>query len=139
MALKTGRFRIRDFAFYIGAILVAIAAFYIAKHISWQSQNPEGGILGTALTTLDNLQEKQLDAYLEVNRLLTTLGTTLLGALGFLLFGGRRNARTRHLWAALLGALFVATSIFYGYLAYLFLLSMLQFGPFDLTSASSGP
>jgi hypothetical protein len=96
-----------------------------------------GGIVGTALTQLNNVQERQLDAYLEVNRLLTTFGTTLLGALGILLFGQHKSSTwERHRWAATLGALCVAISIFFGYVAYLFILSMLRDGIFDLTSSN---
>ncbi len=88
------------------------------------------------MAQLDNIQERQLDAFLEMNRLLTQFATTLLGALGFLLFV-RRGSGTRHRWAALVGALCMAVSIFFGYVAYSFLISMLETRVFDLGPNSS--
>ena len=70
---------------------------------------------------LSDVETKQLDAYLELNRLLTTLGTTMLGAVFFLMFdSSRKLVWKRRWWAAFLGTLFTSVSIFFGYVAYLF-------------------
>jgi hypothetical protein len=142
MARRIVRSGFGDFGFYIVVVSVAILAWQSQSWMTSLSQRQlreqsQAGIVGTALTQLDNIQERQLDAYLEVNRLLTTFGTTLLGALGFLLFGQQKvGTWNRHRWAVLLGVLCVAISIFFGYVAYLFILSMLRDGIFDLTSSN---
>ena len=138
----TKSLQLSSFGYYIIVALVGIGVWKIQGYMTSLSQSQtiqqsEDGVIGPALTQLDNIQERQLDAYLEVNRLLTTFGTTLLGALGFLLIGQKRAVEwTRHRWAALLGALCVAISIFFGYVAYLFILSMLRDGIFDLTASN---
>ena len=153
MGRTTGSRSIGDFGFYVVVILVAIVSWGTQSYMTslpkhqLRDKAPPGGIFGEAVpvTQLTNVQERQLDAYMEVNRLLTTLGTTLLGALGFLLFGQQKaDAWTRHRLAAILGAFFVAVSIFFGYVAYSFVLQQLQnlAQPFevnpslDLTSSS---
>jgi hypothetical protein len=77
-------------------------------------------------------QAQAVDAFSDMNRLLITLGTSLLGAMGLLLFGGiKGRACSRELWAAMAGALSVAVSIYYGYLANLNVMSMVVDGYFD--------
>ena len=96
--------------------------------------NENGGIAGEVVTQCSGVQTQQFDAYLEINRLLTTLGTTLLGAVFYLLFSGGKNlAWKRRKWAAVLGTIFVAVSIFFGYVAYLFIISILQNGNCDIS------
>jgi hypothetical protein len=135
MARTAGSHGIGDFGFYIVVIFVAIVSWWTQSYMASVAQRqltrqaPKDGIFGAVVpvTELTNVQERQLDAYLEVNRLLTTFGTTLLGALGFLLFGQQKAGTwKRHRWAAFLGALFVAVSIFFGYVAYLFVLQKLE-------------
>ncbi len=146
MAQTTGGLGIRTIGFYIAVVFFAIAAWGTQSWMSALAQRqlvekaPTSGIFGEAVpvTQLTDVQQRQLDAYLEVNRLLTTLGTTLLGALGFLLFGQQKaGAWTRHRWAAFLGTFFVAVSIFFGYVAYSFVLQQLQnlVQPFELNPA----
>ena len=132
--------RVSDLVWYVVVILVAI--------LSWESQSfmqhlankqlqaqAQVGVVGESSVNLSAVQTKQFDAYLELNRLLTTLGTTLLGAVFFLLFNSsRRLVWKRRRWAAFLGALFIAVSIFFGYVAYLSFILMLQNGnPLDVT------
>jgi hypothetical protein len=70
------------------------------------------------------IQDKAVDAFLEMNRLLTTLATTLLGAMGLLLFGGFKGRPcSRELWAVIAGAISICLSIYYGYVAYLAVIS----------------
>jgi hypothetical protein len=135
MERTTGGLGIGGFGFYIAVVFCAIAAWGTQSWMSSLAQRqliekaPASGIYGEAVpvTQLTDIQQRQLDAYLEVNRLLTTLGTTLLGALGFLLFGQQKaGAWTKHWWAAFLGAFFVAVSIFFGYVAYSFVVQQLQ-------------
>ena len=128
-----------DFGFYICAALLAIASWEFQGHIWATSQLPPGTILGQEIPFADMIKQ-QLDAYLEVNRLLTTLATTVLGALGIVLFrGGTGLTSTRRLWAAMLGALLVAVSIFFGYVAYGFAMATLQTGSVSFGDPSSAP
>jgi hypothetical protein len=143
MALTIPRPRIGGSGFYIVLFVVSIVA-WLTQHSLVQLTNyyrqPSPGGFESQITDLSGVQNRQLDAYLAVNGMLTTFGTTLLGALGFLLFG-RQKASTwrRHLWAAWAGILCVTTSIFFGYVAYLFVQWMLAWGLFDLTTKASLP
>ncbi len=142
MSGRIGIPQLGHFSFYIVVGVVATAVWQSQGYMTSLSQRrlheqSQGGIVGTALTQLDDVQKAQLDAYLEVNRLLTTFGTAILGALSFLLFGQEKPGTwQRHRLAVLLGVICVAVSIFFGYVAYLFILSMLRDGLFDLTSSS---
>jgi len=104
MAITIKNRALTDFGFYIIVIVTAALAWESQNYMTVESQRlqkqSQDGILGEKLTQLNDVQQRQLDAYLEVNRLLTTFGTTILGALGFVLFG-RERARTwtRHRWA----------------------------------------
>ena len=110
------------FGFYLSIIVIAF--------IVWRIEN----YLQAVPTILSGtpMQEKAVDAFLEMNRLLTTLATTMLGAMGLLLFGGfKGKSCSREMWAAIAGAVSVGLSIYYGYAAYLAVISMLAVGSFD--------
>jgi hypothetical protein len=129
--------RLSEFAVYAVVMLVAVGSWvsqnYMTKVATQQLIQINRGIKGVVVDKLSDLQAKQLDAYLELNRLLTTLGTTLLGAVFFLIFSEKRLVWRQRSWAAMLGTLFVSVSIFFGYVAYLFFISTLQNGQPDVT------
>jgi hypothetical protein len=121
MKPTSGRRIFQRFGFYIGAIVIAVVVWRIENYMQ-----------SGAIYVATPIQEKAVDAFLEMNRLLTTLATTLLGAMGLLLFGGfRGRSCSRELWAAIAGAVSVSLSIYYGYVAYLTVISMLAAGSFD--------
>jgi len=63
--------------------------------------------------------DKAVDAYEGINNLLITLGTGLLGAMGFLLVNKpKRSYRLGDMWPAVLSALFVGLSLYFGYISY---------------------
>ena len=127
------------FGFYLCAAVLAIVSWYIQGWIWSGSLPPPNTVLGPETPFSDTVKQG-VEAYLEVNRLLTTLATTVLGALGFVLFrGGTVGARTPRLWAAMMGALLVAVSIFFGYVAYNFLIAILQTGSIDFSAPTSRP
>jgi hypothetical protein len=139
MARKSAARLIRDSGFYICATVLAIASWYIQGWIWSKSLPPPNTVLGTATPFSDTIKQA-VEAYLEVNQLLTTLATTVLGALGFVLFRrGAVNVRTPRLWAAVVGALLVAVSIFFGYVAYNFMIAILQTGSIDFAAPTSRP
>jgi hypothetical protein len=112
----------KKFGFYLGVLVLAAAV--------WEVQH----YLRSAPAIYDSIpiQTEAVSAFLEMNRLLTTLATTLLGALGLLLFGGfKGKSCSRELWAAVVGAVSVSLSIYCGYVAYLSVISMLEEGTFD--------
>jgi hypothetical protein len=138
MAKLVRRLRIKDFGFYIAVLLIAIVAWegqlYMYAAGEKQISQSQGGIAGEVVDKCTDVQTQQIGAYLEINRLLTTLGTTLLGAVFFLLFNNSNTLNwRRHAWAVLLGTIFVAVSIFFGYVAYLFIISILQNGSCDIS------
>lgn len=129
--------RWHDFKFYLVAVAVTALAwgtqasmqYFAAKELLLQN-----GILGEDISTLTSAASKQLDAFLEINRLLTTLATALLGASFYLLVDDKKAlAWQQRRWAAFVGAIFIAVSIFFGYVAYLFVIAMLRDGKSDVT------
>lgn len=122
---------IKEYGFYICAFTLAIASWYVQGWIWSTSQPARNTVIGAATEFSDTIKQA-VSAYLEVNRLLTTLATSVLGAMGFVLFHqGKLDARAPRLWAAMVGTLLVAVSIFFGYVAYNFLVSILQTGSID--------
>jgi hypothetical protein len=114
-----GRRMATRFGFYLSIIVIAFIVWRIEIYL----QAVPTILSGTPM------QDKAVDAFLEMNRLLTTLPTTLLGAMGILLFGGfKGRACSRELWTAIAGAMCVGLSIYHGYAAYLAVISMLASG-----------
>lgn len=112
--------------FYMGATAFILVVWQYQKHFS-------GSWIEPLVTSISPAQEKELDALLEMNRLITTLGTGLLGAMGFILVNGHKEHRgTGAFWAAFASAVCVGLSIFFGYVVYLGIIAMLQNQFFDL-------
>lgn len=129
---------VSDFGFYIVVLFIAAVAWESQSYMYTAGERriltENGGVAGEVVDQCSGVQTQQIGAYLEINRLLTTLGTTLLGAVFYLLFsGGKTLAWKRRKWAAMLGTIFVAVSIFFGYVAYLFIISILQNGNCDIS------
>jgi hypothetical protein len=132
------KLRVRDFSFYIVILFIAIGAWQGQSYMYAAGEREvvleNGGVAGDVRTDCNGVETQQIGAYLEINRLLTTLGTTLLGAVFFLMFNtGKALGWKRRRWAALAGTVFVAVSIFFGYVAYLFIISILQNGSCDIS------
>jgi hypothetical protein len=122
MKRRNERSFIQQFGFYFGAIILAAVVWRIEVFME----------AGTSIYAAIPIQDKAVDAFLEMNRLLTTLATTLLGAMGLLLFGGFKGRPcSRELWAVIAGAISICLSIYYGYVAYLAVISMLVSNSFD--------
>jgi hypothetical protein len=118
-------------AFYATLALFILAVWQFQPFIS------QGVVVGAQLNFLDDLQKRDLDAFLDMNSLITTLTTGLLGALGFLLLNGRKVDRgPAAKWLAFGSALCAALSLFFGYVVYISLSDMLGKGGFDLTVRS---
>src|ERR1039458_697279 len=127
MMRANGRSIIERFGFYVGAVAIALVAWQVQRYASGQN------ILEPQVESLTQLQEQQLQAFLDMNRLLTTLGTTMLGALGFLLASGSKGQhRSSVRWPALASGAFAGLSIFFGYVASEGILYMLRNQFFDL-------
>jgi hypothetical protein len=117
--------------FYVACLLVAVTVWWTERRVQAAPQ-----VYGELITDLGSSQESQLSAFLEMNRLIITLSTTTLGAMGFFLSRGRKGGfLPRELWAASACALCVGLSLFYGYHAYQDIIFMLQNNTFDLSTA----
>jgi len=123
---RSARFRI---AFYAGAVGVVMAVVLF----QW---NP-GKALEIPIDKLSSMQEKELAALLDMNSLITTLDTGLLGALGYLMINGRKVSRwSGTMWLAFFSAVSAALSLLFGYVVYLGIIRMLEWGFFDLNNPS---
>jgi hypothetical protein len=114
-------------AFYV--LIVAVAA--VAGYASTRG-------VSFALPTSDTpttWQQMGVQVASEATRLLITLASALLGALGLLLgdrFAG--GGTPRHLWSAFACALSAGVSLYYGYVVHMHLLGMIGLHAFEPTS-----
>jgi hypothetical protein len=131
------RRRLSRIAFYVGCVVLSALAYGVESRMQ-QSTN---GVIAQVQTqtpgSVSDAQKAQLSAFLQMNQLITTLGTTLIGALGFLLASRRKGAGSRGLWAAAASFACVGLSIYFGYNGYKGVINMLQsaqdIGWFDVT------
>jgi hypothetical protein len=116
-------------------IAVYVVAFAVVT-LAWRHYGlltPSGVFLGPSVTQLTPIQKSELDAYQEMNNLITTLTTGLLGGVGYILTSGKRVSRSSGTkWLALGSASFAALSLFLGYFVYEVLIGMLDDGLFNL-------
>ena len=99
----------------------------------WLTQGP-GSFFSPTSEKPTEWQQMGVSIASETTRLLTTLDTALLGALG-LLMGDKIATRPKHLTAAFACALSAGLSLYYGYVVHLRLLWMITHKAFDATSA----
>jgi hypothetical protein len=133
MAKILERLKTVDVRFYVVVIIVASLAWASQSYMQLQAQKDleaelsgQGGVVG-AVTS--DLEKKSIDALLDVNQLVTTLGTALLGGVFYLLFESRRGfAWIQRKWAVVVGVLLVSVSIYYGYVAENFVIWTLTYG-----------
>jgi hypothetical protein len=124
------RLAVARFGFYIGVVALGVLIWQLQDHMF------SAPYIETQTESLSQLQEQQLNAFLEMNRLLVTLGTATLGALGFLMSSHKGGLKWRELLSAAASAVLAGCSLYFGYLAYQGILWMLQNGFFDLDNAA---
>jgi hypothetical protein len=123
------RSRFGRLSFYVGGAALATAVWGLQTYFVWQLPY----VYPPPNDSLTQLQQSELQAFLDLNRLLTTLGTTMLGALGFLLATQHVDrSRPREMWPAFASGAFAGLSVYYGYAAHLAVIYMLQYPFFDL-------
>jgi hypothetical protein len=106
-----GRLPIARFGFYIVCVLLIVAMWMVTNYVNARPYP-------TAPDSAPEL-DKAVDAYEGINNLLITLGTGLLGAMGFLLTTKpREHYRLREMWPAVLSAVCVGLSLYFGYVSY---------------------
>lgn len=97
--------------FYAGMVLLAIVMW---KYTGYINSKPYVIAPPSDPAALSKAQ----DAYASVNNLLTTLGTGLLAALGlFLTRGDKRRHIGPRIWLAVLSAVCVSVSLYWGYIS----------------------
>jgi hypothetical protein len=116
--------------FYVGCALLALSVWSFQKHVNNEAFNKTGIIFsGSSGQSSDptGWDKMSVQAMSDVNGLLTTLATAMLGALGFLMSNRAQEGSTsRHIWAALLGAVGGGLSLYCGYVAHVNLLTMIS-------------
>jgi hypothetical protein len=116
--------------FYSTVFMVVLAVWGLQVLVYQKVYDQPGTIFSqTSSTPADpsDWQKMSVQAMTDTNRLLTTLATALLGAVGLLLGNNaaQRSAR-RHMWAALLSAFGGVLSLYFGYVSHLNLLAMIS-------------
>jgi len=107
----TIRLPIARLGFYIVSILLIVAMWKVTTYVNTRPYP----VAPDSEPELD----KAVDAYEGINNLLITLGTGLLGAMGFLLTTKpRQHYRLREMWPAVLSAVCVGLSLYFGYVYY---------------------
>jgi hypothetical protein len=113
--------------FYVGCFFIALVVWWIERRVEAAPQ-----VYGEFVTDFGASRKSQLSAFLEMNRLIITLSTATLGAMGFFLAHSRTKFLARELWAASACVVCVGLSLFYGYHAYQDIVFMFQNNTFDL-------
>jgi hypothetical protein len=116
-----------------GGVLVLAAVVAFTVYI-YQAPPPYGySVLSDKPTDWAQLE---IEGLREMHRLLTTLATTLLGAMGFLLIrAGRHRSRPGPPWTAIASAVCVGLSLYFGWLTHQAILVMLDQQSFNLRDA----
>ncbi len=114
----------------LAASCVGLAVFGLQTYMYQQGRH----YIEVQQTVLSDLQDKELTAYLDMNRLLTTLSTTMLGAIGFLMNSRESASSSLALKLAFGSALCVGVSIYCSYEAHEDILWMLEGQFFDLNN-----
>jgi hypothetical protein len=117
---------------WIIALIVLIAALLTFQYY-YVEKLP---FVGDEVTTLDALQEKQFQLFLEMNHLLVTLASLTLGAIGAFVFNRYKSGKlpTAQIALAVFSWLFAGLSLLAGYLAYEKVIWMLKNKFFDLSN-----
>jgi len=123
------RAKLARLGLYFSVVVIALILWRVQQHMFTATYMEP---FKDQLTPLD---QQQLDAFLEMNRLLITLGTAVLGGLGFLLGRTRKQSLPwRDLWPVVASAVCAGLSLYFGYVAYQCILWMLQSNFFDLNN-----
>lgn len=88
------------------------------------------GVVQGEVQELSPSEEKAVDTFMDMNMLVTTLGTGLLGELFFLIAQSKRRLKNKELLPAFLSFGLVFLSLYYGYQTYRDAVAMLQHQPF---------
>jgi hypothetical protein len=136
MSSTTHQSRRTRLDFYIVVVALVAAVWLIQRHMDAVTFGPGAIVSSSSDNSPVQWRQMGLQAVSEMNSLLTTLGTAVLGALGLLL--GNRGAdrpRPRHLWSAFVSGIAVGISLYFGYVGHLHVLYMIkveQFDPYSL-------
>jgi hypothetical protein len=116
--------------FYLFVVIVFSIFWFLAYRVAQQP------FVEAKVRSLSNLQEKQLDTFNEMNRLLTTLATLALGGMGAFLFNRYKNDSLPwyQVWRAVGSWIFAGISLYCGYLGYAQTAWMLDKGFFNLSN-----
>ena len=116
--------------FYVVLVAAAIVLSFIGNVIGSISD------VQPASNLADDYRKKQLDIWAEMNKLLITLSTVVIGGIGGFVLkhdpAGASDARQMRRAAA--GWIFCALSLYFGYLSYREASVMLSYGVFDAKS-----
>ena len=116
--------------FYVIVLVIGVAVWSLQTYVYRAVYGGPGkifAVLPASPLPPSDWQKLSVEAMSESNRLLTTLGTAMLGALGFVL-GGKMTggSRGRHMWAGFLAATGGGLSLYFGFMSHLNLVAMIN-------------
>jgi hypothetical protein len=135
MQSATGRRRITRLVFYIAVAALVVTVWRIERNMNVATFPPNTIMSSSPSDTPSSpsqWQQMGVQAVSETTRLLTTLATALLAALGLLLVNRDSDRpKPRHLWSAVLSAMGAGVSLFFGFVVHLYLVGMINSESFD--------
>jgi hypothetical protein len=131
------RSRITRLGFYFAAVALVAIVWRVQHYMDALTVPPPNTIISSFSSSGNPNQWQQIgfQAVSQMDGLLTTLATALLGALGLLLVRVRAGQQPRHLGSAFVSGVFVGLSLYFGYVGHLHVLYMIHtetFDPFSL-------
>jgi len=115
-------------------LLLIAAVFFVWRYLGLLTPPSTSPQLPS--TQLTPIQKTELDAYLQMNQLITTLSTGLLAGIGYILNRGKMKGSSEARWltlgSAFCSAAFAALSLLLGYFVYQMLIGELDDGVFNL-------
>ena len=123
----------KPIAFHVVYYLLVVGLVYFG----WSYTSAVPNIIEDRVDTLLKVQEKELETFLQMNGLLITLATAVLGGTGAVLFNRFKSGELG--WAALarigLSSILSGLSLLFGYLSYSRVVWMLHSHFFNLSNA----
>jgi hypothetical protein len=126
MPLAMSKRTLAKVRFYGVFVILAASVWAVGHYANRLIFGVPGTIFGvTDPSTSADWSSITVKAMTDINALLTSLATALLGAIGLLIANAGNSSKTAHTWAAFLAAISGGVSLYCGYECHCFVLTMI--------------